>query len=52
MSYPKYTRLSLFEIGKVRRQTGINSSCFGMNGFMPDAFENPEGLSFENTVIL
>jgi len=23
---------------------GINSSGFGMNGFMPEAFENPQGL--------
>ena len=30
----------------------INSSGFGMNGFMPEAFENPEGLSFGNVVIL
>lgn len=29
----------------------INSFSFGMNGFMPEAFENPEDLSFENGVI-
>jgi hypothetical protein len=29
----------------------INASDFGMNGFMPEAFENPEGLSFENEEI-
>jgi len=23
-------------------------SGFGMNGFVPEAFENPEGLSFGN----
>jgi hypothetical protein len=26
----------------------INSSGFGMNGFMSEAFENPEGLFFGN----
>jgi hypothetical protein len=30
----------------------ISSSGFGMNGFMPEAFENPTGLSFGNVVIL
>ena len=31
---------------------GIKFSGFGMNGFMPEAFENPEGLSCGNMVIL
>jgi len=30
----------------------INSSCFEMNGFMPEAFENPESSFFENVGIL
>lgn len=30
----------------------INSSGFAMNGFMPEAFENPEGSFFENVDIL
>nr|WP_319272550.1 hypothetical protein [uncultured Draconibacterium sp.] len=29
-------------------QAVINSSVFGMNGFMSEAFENPEGVSFGN----
>ena len=29
----------------------INSSVFEMNGFMSEAFENPEGLFFENVSI-
>lgn len=33
-------------------QAAINSSGFGMNGFMSEAFENPEGLFFENVSIL
>jgi hypothetical protein len=33
-------------------QAAINSSVFGVNGFMSEAFENPEGLSFGNVVTL
>nr|WP_321485534.1 hypothetical protein [uncultured Draconibacterium sp.] len=40
-----------FEIGIVLLAR-VNSSGLGMNGFMPEAFENPQGLFFGNVVIL
>lgn len=45
-----YAGYIFLESARVMDKT--NSSDFGMNGFLPEAFENPKGLFFGNVSIL